>query len=721
MRLRLLLSLFFLFSFSAIAQELPGLVTVREYTDFLNAVAVTDSHTLYHETMSEVTRLGEPDTYHYELSAEGETLPITFVTWFDEARYCNWKEHGSPAREEVTSETTETGSYTLNDDMSECVVKNEGTHYFLSMEEDIGFNDPTLSSNDRGFYILKVDGADRFNAASFLGASNPEEGDGTWSTFDEVIGVVGVLAVIGGGAGYAYHRCRAPHEQISIDRTVAGETAANRRAEEGVEAANRDRVEQEKKEEEDRARLDRFRKFQEDQENLREIGGYILKISELEPLCYSASAAPAVQHSSSSSASRVLEASLTSFQMLRQATQYLVITKLQAIEKAAKGSEHASEESVVAGQIQTQYHEVCKADAELMERLKILASKKELLWKYLAEMESDFVEHKQVEQKVSSIKEKMTGLEKSIQDYRKITQDRFNHVKISFDGDQTSNATREATDRDSVAQSFSSSNVEKKKKSKFLFGQFFSSSDNSGQSQAALAAAAQVDLSIETVCHELGERVEKKFTQEVHHHTDRVEEFFAQSYELLHLTERNILLGTELIRLYEADQGRKLWETSSLRPYLRETLGIARKAVSDVSDLFARERKALVGIWEKRESASTLNPIYYYQGEGWQTFTKEADITQGIEELKKLSNSIRETTPARLQENIYHAKTIAGLLDSAGTKAEELLSATTATLEARRRGFLEAMKTLLSNPILQPAQQATDQGQGGEEKKDGST
>ncbi|MEI6416591.1 MAG: hypothetical protein WCO92_02605, partial [Verrucomicrobiota bacterium] len=76
---------------------------------------------------------------------------------------------------------------------------------------------------------------------------------------------------------------------------------------------------------------------------------------------------------------------------------------------------------------------------------------------------------------------------------------------------------------------------------------------------------------------------------------------------------------------------------------------------------------------------------------------------------------------ARLQENIDHATTIAGLLDSAGTKAGELLSATTATLEARRRGFLEAMKTLLSNPILQPAQQATDQGQGGEEKKDGST
>ncbi|MEI6417157.1 MAG: hypothetical protein WCO92_05500, partial [Verrucomicrobiota bacterium] len=192
-----------------------------------------------------------------------------------------------------------------------------------------------------------------------------------------------------------------------------------------------EQTEQEKKEEEDRARLDRFRKFQEDQENLREIGGYILKISELEQLCYSVFTAPAAEHAVSSFAVEVRVPSLTPFQIVCEATQYFVITKLQAIEKEAKGSEHASEESVVAGQIQTQYHEVCKADAELMERLKILASKKELLWKYLAEMESDFIEHKQVEQKVSSIKEKMTGLEKSIQDYRKVTQDHFNHVKIS--------------------------------------------------------------------------------------------------------------------------------------------------------------------------------------------------------------------------------------------------------------------------------------------------
>ncbi len=482
-----------------------------------------------------------------------------------------------------------------------------------------------------------------------------------------------------------------------------------------------EQTEQEKKAEEDRARHDRFRRFQEDRENLREIGGYILKISELEQLCYSVFTAPAAEHAVSSFAVEVRVPSLTPFQIVCEATQYLVITKLQAIEKAAKGSEHASEESVVAGQIQTQYHEVCKADAELMERLNILASKKELLWKYLAEMESDFVEHKQVELKVRSIKQKTTDLNKTIENYRTIIQGRFNSVKEKFDADQKSNAIRESYDRDSVAQSFSSSNVEKKKKSKFPFGQFFSSSDKSGQSQAALAAAAQVDLSIETVCHELGERVEKKFAEEVHHHTDRVEEFFAQSYELLHLTERNILSGTDLIRLYEADQGRKLWETSSLRPYLRETLGIARKAVSDVSDLFSQEREALGGTWKKKASAATLNPIYYYQGEGWQTFTKEADITQGIEELKQISNSIRETAPARLQENIDHATTIAGLLDSAGTKAGELLSATTATLEARRRGFLEAMKTLLSNPILQPAQQATDQGQGGEEKKDGST
>ncbi|MBX9577791.1 MAG: hypothetical protein K2W97_04875 [Chthoniobacterales bacterium] len=860
---RLLLSIFFVLSFSAIAQERSAPVTVGEYADFLNAVAVTDSHTLYHETMDGVTRDGEPGDYYYQAVAGAENLPINFVTWFDQARYCNWKEHGSPLRDEVTSETTETGSYTLNDDMSGSVVKNPAAHYVLPMSEEDSFIDPTLASNDRGFTIVEVDRVDHFNAVSFLEASKPEAGDGTWSTFDEVLGVVGVLAMIGGGVGYAYHRCHTAPEDPrmrSSNGTVVETTEANRLLEESplnvrseevvggtsaridvvtgkpTEAENfaqdqrslvkkwadwlrgrdhlnsifqdadqidyivdndpipeqrtsfqkfirwmtqrayiykdvadfkkrnleylqkkierrnaaltehqaaienhpavatvvareativelqqmlqgHEQTEQEKKAEEDRARLDRFKKFADDRENLTEIGGYILEISKLEQLCYSACTDPALQHKASSSTIEVRESSLTPFQIVREATQYLVITKLQAIEKAAKRSEHASEERVAAGQIQTQYHEVCKADAELMERLKILASKKALLWKYRAHMKDDFVEHKPAELSVSSIKKKMTDLNTTIENYRTITQGRFNNVKTNFDADQKSNTIRESHDRDSVAQSFSSSNVEKKTKTRNSLAQLFHSSDKSRQSQEALAAAAEVDLPIETACRELGERVKKRFAEEVNSYTDRVEQFFAQSYELLHLAEHNAVLGTELIRLYEADQGRKLWETSSLRPYLRETLKIARKAVSDVSDLFSQEREALVGIWNKRESEDTLNPIYYYEGGGWETFVEEKNVSKGIEDLKKLSNCIRENAPSRLIENIDHAKTIAGLLQEAKVKAEELLSATTATLEARRRDFLEAMKNLLSDPILQPTQQSTGQGQGGEQKE----
>ena len=45
---RLFLALFFLLSFSAMAENQSVPVTVGEYADFLNAVAATDSHTLYH-------------------------------------------------------------------------------------------------------------------------------------------------------------------------------------------------------------------------------------------------------------------------------------------------------------------------------------------------------------------------------------------------------------------------------------------------------------------------------------------------------------------------------------------------------------------------------------------------------------------------------------------------------------------------------------------------
>src|SRR3990167_11525100 len=80
-------------------------VTVRHYCDFLNAVAADDPHHLYdeqirldHEDVC-IVRAGLPGNYSYSvIEGKGED-PITFVSWFDQARYCNWLENGQPRGE----------------------------------------------------------------------------------------------------------------------------------------------------------------------------------------------------------------------------------------------------------------------------------------------------------------------------------------------------------------------------------------------------------------------------------------------------------------------------------------------------------------------------------------------------------------------------------------------------------------------------------------------
>lgn len=215
MSCRLFLSIFFVcsfFSFSAMAEEPLSPVTVGEYADFLNAVAPTDPHSLYHETMSEIVRIGKAGEYQYEVREGTENLPITCVTWFDAARYCNWKEHGSPTPDAMTPEVTENGSYTLNDGMTQFVMKNQGAHYVLPRKEEDDFDDPTLASNEFGFYVAETVSGDAVDTASFLAAAHSDEKDGTLSAFDEVIGAITALALIGGG--YAYRRAHLSSEQL---------------------------------------------------------------------------------------------------------------------------------------------------------------------------------------------------------------------------------------------------------------------------------------------------------------------------------------------------------------------------------------------------------------------------------------------------------------------------------------------------------------------------
>ena len=100
-------------------------VTAGQYTEFLNAVADTDSYGLYNEKMDidsglpsceygcNIKRSGSSDSYSYSVAADWANRPVNFVSWDDAARFANWLRNDQPTGAQDLS-TTEDGSYHLN-------------------------------------------------------------------------------------------------------------------------------------------------------------------------------------------------------------------------------------------------------------------------------------------------------------------------------------------------------------------------------------------------------------------------------------------------------------------------------------------------------------------------------------------------------------------------------------------------------------------------------
>ena len=111
-------------------------VTIGQYTSFLNAVAATDTYSLYDSSMATVpniagiTRIGSSGSFSY--SAIGSAnRPITHVSWFDAARFANWMNNGA-----TNGASTETGAYTLNGATSGIITKNPGATWWIPSKDE---------------------------------------------------------------------------------------------------------------------------------------------------------------------------------------------------------------------------------------------------------------------------------------------------------------------------------------------------------------------------------------------------------------------------------------------------------------------------------------------------------------------------------------------------------------------------------------------------------
>ena len=131
--------------------------TVGQYCEFLNAVAKSDPYELYSTNMASVnyiagiSRAGGPGSYSYAVIGGTANKPITFVSWFDAARFCNWLHNGKG------DGSTETGAYTLNGALTGVFTKNAGATVWIPTENEwykAAYYDPSKNAGAGGYWAF---------------------------------------------------------------------------------------------------------------------------------------------------------------------------------------------------------------------------------------------------------------------------------------------------------------------------------------------------------------------------------------------------------------------------------------------------------------------------------------------------------------------------------------------------------------------------------------
>lgn len=145
--------------------------TISQYTTFLNAVAREgDTYNLYQSSMVTdtkirgINRTGSSGNYSYSVVGGSGNKPITYVSWFDAARYVNWLHNGA-----VNGASTETGAYELNGAMSGDFSRTAQAKYALPDRNEwvkAGYFDPNkINAGMNGWYWKYPNQADSITTA----------------------------------------------------------------------------------------------------------------------------------------------------------------------------------------------------------------------------------------------------------------------------------------------------------------------------------------------------------------------------------------------------------------------------------------------------------------------------------------------------------------------------------------------------------------------------
>ena len=120
-------------------------VTAGQYTEFLNAVAATDTYGLYSSSMwgsgygCKIQRSGSAGSYTYSVALDWVDRPVNYVSWGDAARFTNWLHNGQPTGAQGL-DTTEDGSYVLNGATSDgqlmAVTRKPDATWVIPLEDE---------------------------------------------------------------------------------------------------------------------------------------------------------------------------------------------------------------------------------------------------------------------------------------------------------------------------------------------------------------------------------------------------------------------------------------------------------------------------------------------------------------------------------------------------------------------------------------------------------
>jgi formylglycine-generating enzyme required for sulfatase activity len=180
-------------------------VTAGQYTEFLNAVAATDTFSLYDTQMwdsefgCKIARNGSSGSYTYSVAPEWSYRPVNFTSWADAARFSNWLHNGQPTGlQDLT--TTEDGSYFLDGAMSwrdlieitrgpdaTWVIPSEDEWYKAAYHKNDGmtgnyFDYPTSSDNVPGNDLVDPDPGNNATYRIFIPFEDYTIGSPFWRT-----------------------------------------------------------------------------------------------------------------------------------------------------------------------------------------------------------------------------------------------------------------------------------------------------------------------------------------------------------------------------------------------------------------------------------------------------------------------------------------------------------------------------------------------------------